>query len=165
MNAKELKEIISKIIKNRKAVIIGLGHPLRGDDYVGSYIAEKLKQLVRSPNILIINAETVPELYTDVIREFKPDILLIIDAVDFGGEPGEIIFSKLCDLEIVERDGLSHALPLYLVLKLMNVEERNVYILGIQPEKMNIGNSMSQKVLERAEIIVKVIKDITQNNF
>ena len=156
---------MNRIIDNKKVAIIGLGHPLRGDDYVGSYIAEKLKQLVRSSNILIVNAETVPELYTDVIREFKPDVLLIIDAVDFGGEPGEIIFSKLCDLEIVERDSLSHALPLYLVLKLMNVEERNVYILGIQPKNMNIRNSMSQKVLEHAEIIVKIIKDITQNNF
>ena len=162
---REFREVLSRIIKDRKVVIIGLGHPLRGDDFIGSYIAEKLQQLIKSSNILIINAETVPELYTDVVREFKPDILLIIDAVDFGGKPGEMIFSRLCDLEMVERNGLSHALPLHLVLRLMNIEEDQVYILGIQPGNITVGNSMSQEVLKRAEVIVKIIRDITRNNF
>ncbi|RLG86736.1 MAG: hydrogenase 3 maturation endopeptidase HyCI [Thermoprotei archaeon] len=162
---REFREVLSRIIKDRKVVIIGLGHPLRGDDFIGSYIAKKLQQLIKSSNILIINAETVPELYTDVVREFKPDILLIIDAVDFGGKPGEMIFSRLCDLEMVERNGLSHALPLHLVLRLMNIEEDQVYILGIQPGNITVGNSMSQEVLKRAEVIVKIIRDITRNNF
>ena len=39
----EIKDRISSILSGKRAFILGIGNELRGDDYVGSYIALNLK--------------------------------------------------------------------------------------------------------------------------
>lgn len=73
-------------------MILGVGNELRGDDAAGVLAVRKLlKKKEKLENVLILEGAQAPENFTSVIRRFSPHFILIIDAGDFGAEPGEII--------------------------------------------------------------------------
>lgn len=69
-----------------KVLILGIGNTLRSDDGLGSILANRLKDKVP---FKVIDAGTTPENYLEKIVKEKPESMIIIDAVDFGGVPGE----------------------------------------------------------------------------
>ncbi len=136
----ELRELIS----GKSCVFLGVGNQGRGDDYIGSYVVSKL----RTENK--IDCGPVPENFTGKIRKLNPEVIIIIDAVDFGGRPGESVFTLAEKAKGVVLS--THALPLSLFCKLF--PESRVYLLGIQPEnfiKMSetvkkAGDSLAEKL-------------------
>ena len=71
----------------KKIAIIGIGNEFKKDDFVGSFIARKLKNVAFSKRVLILDCGTVPESYTDKIIEFNPSHILVIDAAHLGMRP------------------------------------------------------------------------------
>lgn len=68
-----------------------MGNELRGDDAAGVLAVRKLlKKKEQLEDVLIIEGAQAPENFTSVIRRFNPHLVLVIDAGDFGAEPGEI---------------------------------------------------------------------------
>jgi hydrogenase 3 maturation protease len=107
-------------------LILGVGNADRGDDGIGNYVVSKLKTQHK------LDCGPVPENFTGKIRKTNPKTILIIDAVDFGGEPGQTI---LAEAEKAEGMTLStHSLPLSLLCKMLPGSK--IYILGIQPENL-----------------------------
>lgn len=71
---------------------MGVGNELRGDDAAGVLVVRKLQsKKEKLKNVLILEGAQAPENFTSVIRRFAPHMILIIDAGNFDGEPGEII--------------------------------------------------------------------------
>ena len=66
-------------------LIMCIGNRDGGDDRVGPYIADRLKDV-----FTILDCAVVPENYTSVVKKHKPENLIIIDAVEMGLSPGEI---------------------------------------------------------------------------
>ena len=83
-----------------KLVIVGIGHPLRGDDDLGPCLA---RRLVGHINALCIDAGSAPENYLGKIIKFSPDVVLFIDAVDFNKEPG---FYKILEQDQILKTGV-----------------------------------------------------------
>ena len=77
---KGLKEWLSGV---ETLVIGGVGNRLRGDDYVGICIAERL-QLETYVKVKILVFETVPENFLDEIEKINPSHILIVDAAMLG---------------------------------------------------------------------------------
>jgi hydrogenase 3 maturation protease len=77
----------AQFLRGKRVAVIGVGNRMRGDDGVGSVIAERLQELAKG-SLLVIDAETVPENYLGVLLDSKPEVALFVDAVDFGGEVG-----------------------------------------------------------------------------
>ena len=135
---------LREIISGKSYVLLGVGNQGRGDDYIGSYIVSKLKTQNK------IDCGSVPENFTGRIRKLNPEVIIIIDAVDFGGKAGESIFTMAEEAKGVALS--THALPLSLFCKLF--PESKVYLLGIQPEnfkKMSetvkkAGDSLTEKL-------------------
>ena len=69
-----------------KAVILGIGNTMRSDDAIGSLLAGRIKDKLPFP---VYDAGVSPENYLGKIVKGSPDNIIIIDAVDFGGKPGE----------------------------------------------------------------------------
>jgi hydrogenase maturation protease len=86
-----LTELLSQETDRRSIVVIGLGHPLKGDDYVGSLIAKDLRKRIKSSAVvLIVDAEGSPENVINVLNDNNPGLVVLIDAVEAGLEPGSI---------------------------------------------------------------------------
>jgi hydrogenase 3 maturation protease len=146
-----MDRILKKINEGKKVLIIGIGNRLKGDDGVGSIIAEKLKEKIRKENLFVIDAENAPENYTGKIKEISPELLLIIDAVDFGSYPGDFRIFEID--EIKDTTVSTHNFSISLLKKFIKVDE--IYLLGIQPENISFGENLSERVKKSVEKIIE----------
>ncbi|RKZ18594.1 hydrogenase 3 maturation endopeptidase HyCI [bacterium] len=135
-----------------KTVVVGIGNPLREDDYIGCYIAENLKDTVVS-----FNVEVNPEVFINDIVNENPDTIIIFDAADFGGRPGEV---RLIEEGNIDRFTLSsHTIPISFFIHLLKMKtSADIYIIGIQPESTGYREGLSGIVRKTGVDILKRIK-------
>lgn len=144
-------------LRDSKTVIVGIGNILKGDDGAGPLICQQLKQAKISAEL--IDAGTVPENYIQPIIKKAPQNLLVIDAIDFRGEPGSIKIFKPEQLDsiVISTHSLSPGLFVDLVCKNVSVD---VYFIGIQPAQILLGQPVSQKVKLAVQQLSEVLTEI-----
>ena len=135
-----------------KTLVVGIGNPLREDDYIGCYIAENLKDTVVSFNV-VVN----PEVFIDDIVSENPDTILIFDAADFGGRPGEV---RLIEEGNIDRFTLSsHTIPISFFIHLLKMKtSADIYIIGIQPVSTGYREGLSDIVRKTGDDILNKIR-------
>jgi len=146
-----------QFLRGRKVAVIGVGNRMRGDDGVGSLIAERLQELAKG-SLLVIDAETVPENYLGVLLDSKPEFVLFIDAVDFGGEAGEWALVPLSVLG--DKIPTTHTVSLKLLGQVLESNGAKCLLLAIQPKQIGFGAPMSEEVASAAEKIVQTLAQI-----
>jgi hydrogenase 3 maturation protease len=144
--------VLARILKG-KVVIVGVGNVLRGDDGLGPLFVEALKSKVAAT---CINAGNAFENYLGVIIRERPETVLLVDAVHLDMNPGEF---AIVDPSRIEHGGLStHDISPSLFLNFLVEETRcNVFLLGVQPEQIEMGTGISQTVRETLRILEKEI--------
>lgn len=152
-----LKEALQNFFSDqlKRVVLVGVGNPIRGDDGVGVKIIEMLEQK-KLNNVLLLNTETVPEAYTGAVTDYQPTHVLILDAANFNGKPGE---AQLIPVEKIGGTAVStHSLPLTIfasyIQKTLNTK---VTLLGVQPKIIDFGAEISPEVNSAAEEIVEIL--------
>ena len=137
----------------KKVLILGIGNRLRGDDAVGSILAERLMQKVDNP---IIDASDVPENYLGPVEASAADLVIVLDAADLGATPG--------DLSLIEMDQLkdisisTHTANLALLFKAIPQASRpDAVLIAIQPEQTEAGLGLSRSVEVAMEGLEKLL--------
>ncbi len=151
---------LEELFGNAKRVVIcGIGNDIRGDDAFGVLVAERLKELLDNPDVLVLNCGEVPENYTGKIANFKPDLVVLVDAVDFGGEVGEYI---IADPEGTLGEAIStHGLPLKFVTQFMKTMiEAEFVLIGCQPGSTGLFQEPSELIKKRAERLAELLAGI-----
>lgn len=126
-------------------IILGIGNELKYDDGVGPFIISELNKLNLNENVLLINAQTVPENFTGKIRKENPSHIILIDACLMGLNPG--------DYKIVNEDdfvniGIStHSMSLSYFVKFLNQD--NILFIGIEPELLELIDQDSLGSLDK----------------
>lgn len=146
-NLKELENLLTRTRK--KIVFAGIGNVLRSDDGAGVYI---VKHLIENERISKLLAEVSLENYVSRINRMHADILVIVDCIDFKQEPGYC--ALLLPEETYETTVNTHNLTLK---KIADFFTMPVYILGIQPLNLRIGEEMSAPVKKAADEIIQVV--------
>lgn len=82
-----------------------------------------------------------------IIKE-RPDTLIIIDAVDFGGKPGEFRFLEAQDIKTVNLFATHNASISLTINYLQNNLKADIIILIIQPKNINFGDKLSREVAD-----------------
>jgi len=137
-------------LKHSKTLVLGIGNVLKGDDGAGPLVCQKLTQAKVSAEV--IDAGTVPENYIERIIRKRPDNLIIIDAVDFGGAPGEV---RLFEAEQVTPGFFStHILSPHLFLSLIRQRVTiDVFLIGIQASQTRFNSPISPPVADSAKAV------------
>ena len=143
-----------------RTVIFGIGNTLMADDGAGVRALELLTDLPE-------NVETV-ELATGgmtLLHNFDGvDKAIIIDAVDFGGKPGEVRVFRPEDVSSIKTVGYSlHDLDILKVLDLartMGTLPREVFIVAVQPGSLALGEGLSPEVEGALGELAKRILDL-----
>ena len=143
----ELKSILAQ--KDKKKLFVGIGNVLKSDDGTGVYISRKIE--VRD-NISSLTVETSIENYIGKINSINPDILILVDCVDLNLTPGSFKILTLNQIQDITFN--THNISLR---RLSDFFRMQVYILGIQPEKVEFGENISYLVKSVANRIVKQI--------
>jgi len=128
-----------------KVIILGIGNTLRSDDGAGSVLASRIKG--KAP-FVVFDAEENPENYLGKIIREKPDTLVIIDAVDFGGKPGEFKFLQAQEIKTVNLFATHNASISLTINYLQNNLKADIIILIIQPQNINFGDKLSREVAD-----------------
>ena len=135
----------------KKTVVLCVGNRDGGDDAVGPFIADLLHDY-ESDELICIDAGIAPENFTGVVKQYQPDRLIIVDAIEMGIQPGEI--RRVPSNRIGVMHMSTHGIPLSVLVKYFNQYVSTIEIIGIQPKTMN-GN-----ITER---IKKAGKELTMN--
>jgi hydrogenase maturation protease len=151
----EIDRLISSR-KDKKILFVGIGNLLKMDDGAGVYISKRIKN---NGNILKLTVEVSIENYIGKINNLNPDILVLIDCVDMKSEPGTI---KLLDIsQINDYTFNTHNISLK---RLTEFFRMHVYVLAIQPEKIDFGENISYLVKAVADRIIKQINQREVNH-
>ncbi|MEN4028182.1 MAG: hydrogenase maturation peptidase HycI [Methanobacterium sp.] len=156
-----LKQQLKKFLKNHgKVVILGIGNEIKGDDAAGPSTAWKLTELFEeNGEVVVFDGGTVPENYTGLIRKEKPTHIILVDAVEMKNDPGYIRVVK--KEEIVNYNLSTHAMPVSFLIKFMeSTIDADIILIGIQPEKMDLGEGISKEVEKSIGIVVNTLFEL-----
>ena len=91
---KQLEKAMQQLISVNEVpriALLGTGSVLHCADAAGVIIARVLRQnALNGERLLVINAGIAPENKLSELREFGPDLVLIIDAAHMNLEPGRV---------------------------------------------------------------------------
>jgi hydrogenase 3 maturation protease len=156
-------DLSPEIGKHGRIAIIGVGSDLRGDDAAGVEVIRGLRRRVRSSRVLLIEAGVAPENFTSRIKRFRPTLIIVVDAADFGGEPGETIS---VEAEAVGGIPIStHTMPISLLAEYLGEETgARVIFLGVQPKEVGLGSRMSEEVQGSIKGIVDALAKMLRSH-
>ncbi len=155
----DLDEILRK---SKNIVICGIGNDMRGDDAFGVIVADRLRDTITRRDVLIINCGEVPESYVGKIREFKPEAVVFIDAVDFGGNTGEVIVT---DPEGTMGDAIStHSLPLRVLVRYLKetLPGTKFILIGCQPASTGFMEEPCESVKKAADNVTAYLRKLLE---
>lgn len=150
----EVVERIRALLRGRRALLVGVGNPLRGDDAVGSLLAGRLAERGLDA---AIDAETVPENYLGTLLDAPADLILFVDAADHGEAPGACCLGPARIL--AERCSSTHAPSLLLLARMLEGRGKEVWLLGIQPQATEIAAPLSAAVREAADALEEILAE------
>jgi len=105
-----------------------------GDDIAGPLLFKKLHRNVSNMKILL--CETAPEKFLPEVLEARPEVILMVNAVDRGLDPGSVVLEDLLTQEV--KFFLVHKFPLAVLAHVIESELKGVRVmlLGVQVRKM-----------------------------
>jgi hydrogenase 3 maturation protease len=145
-------------LAGRKVVVVGIGNTLRGDDGAGSLVADRLRAW--HPDV-VFDAAQAPENYLAPIRRAAPDVVVLVDAADFGGRPGEV---RTASAEDVEGSMMgTHAAPLSMFMRVLKEDTgADVMLLAVQAVTTELGGDLSDEVAGAVDGLVSRLNEILE---
>lgn len=134
---------------SERILFAGIGNLLRSDDGVGVTLCRKI---IPTENRQILLAEMSIENYIGKINRMAPEKLILVDCVDFGQRPGYWKFLPVEELK--ETTFHTHHISLKTVSELFDMP---VWVLGIQPRRLEFGESLSPDVQATADHLAEII--------
>jgi len=138
-----------------RILVLGVGHPLMGDDAAGLEAARLLR--VKGCGCV----EECPggaELCIHVVRVHSPELLIVVDAA-LGLEPGEVAVYE--GEPGPEWPAIStHGIPPPLVHRLLADAARRVVYLLLGVEKVELGAPLSVRAAEAARKAAEALSEI-----
>jgi hydrogenase 3 maturation protease len=132
-------------------LVMCIGNRDGGDDAVGPYVADQLKK----SDIDVIDCGTVPESYTGDVKQKKPNILIIVDAVDMGLKPGDIRIIPKEKIGVMHIS--THGIPLSVLINYLEQYVESIFFIGIQAQKMS--GKITDIVKNSTDKLVKKIQN------
>jgi len=149
-------------------IVLGIGNRLGGDDAAGTCVVDMLNPALRTlsagqhgakallpAEIMAIDASTAPESYTSVIRQHRPDLLILVDAADMGLPPGSL--RTIAPEKISVLSFSTHHMPLSMFISYVEEFCGKVLLVGVQPERTEAGSGISKAVRKSMKKLAEVI--------
>ena len=139
-------------------MVIGLGNPLMSDDGLGLVALERLReQWELPPEVELVDGGTWGLSLLPVIEDAGR--VLFLDAVDTGTTPGTAMMvdrariprylaTKISPHQVDLRDALA-------VAELRGRLPDQIVVLGLQPERVELRNGLSQTLIEGLDGLVE----------
>ena len=143
-----------------RVAVLGIGHELCGDDAAGIILARELNARAGIyEGLLALETGPAPENFTGTVRRFSPDLVLLVDAAQMDGAPGEIRWLDWQNLSGISAS--THTMPLDIIVAYLTAELGcQAGFLGIQPAGNAVGAPLSPQVQEAVESTVQTLMQV-----
>ena len=140
-------------------LVLGVGNILLSDEGVGVHVIEALKSRSMPPDVEVLDGGTASLELLNIMA--NRDKVIVVDAVEGGGEPGTIYSFTPDDIKYHSVTFTSlHQISLLETLtdaKYLGIAPRAVIILGIEPKKMDLGLEMTQEVAATLPRVIELV--------
>jgi hydrogenase maturation protease len=148
--------------QRRRLLVLGMGNTLCSDDGVGAVAARQLRLLPRA-GVLVAEIGTA---ILDAIPLLEwAERALVIDAMQAGGRPGTIYWAKHEALCCRSKSRTAHDRDLSVALDLLprQVAGPELYVLGVEPESIEIGLGLSSTVRQALPAVLTIANGILRD--
>jgi len=140
-------------------VVVGIGNELLGDDSVGIHVIRELARRGVPSDTTLIEAGTAVDMLWD---EFAgAGKVIVVDAVKGGGPPGSVyryLYGECPEGLGVTQSGHEVGLRDKLVaLELMGYTLPEVVVVGVEPERMELGAGLSSCLRNQLPAVVDIV--------
>ncbi len=146
-----------------RVVVIGVGNPLLGDEGVGVTAVERLREQGVPEEVEIVDAGT--DSLDALLDATDAERVIIVDAVDAGGEAGTLYrfdAAKLMEAETLRPLLSLHQMTLkesVALAELSGFDRRRLVVVGVQPALVGPRMGLSDAVAERFDALLDMIRD------
>lgn len=139
-----------------KTVVFGIGNRLRGDDGIGPFVVDELSVEINRDDVIFISSESAPENFLGKIESIGPEKLIIVDAVDFGKEPGTV--DKI-DINSVKKHSLTtHKMPLTVFIDYLQKKINfKLVFIGVQPKNIGFCETLSKECRDSLKKVKEMV--------
>jgi len=138
-----------------RVCLVGIGNRARGDDGAGPSLIDRLEGRVAAR---CLDAGVVPENHAERIAALRPDVVLLLDAVNFGATPGAV---SLAPAAAADGGISSHNLPLRLLGEYLQAHgPAAVLLLGIQPESTACDRPLTGRVARTVDRLAELLTSL-----
>lgn len=147
----------------KRVAVIGVGNILMGDEGLGVHALPPLREALGelSGEVELVDAGTA---LLDIIDDYTAcDVLIVMDVVRTGGEPGAIYRFETEDLTRSRGSGTPTSLHELSVLEVLDMERLTgrhvprVIVVGMEPERITTSLEMSRTVADRLPLLVETV--------
>jgi hydrogenase maturation protease len=175
----DFREQLQQLLQGR-VCFMGLGNVDYGDDGFGVRLAEELKFEVRSPKSEgrreepgrsssdlglwshVIVAGATPERVIGRVADESFDHVIFLDAVEFGGAPGSVVFLNADEMTARFPQISTHKISLGLLAKWAEASgTTKAWLLGVQPESLKPGVELTPAVQATLELLRELVRDVS----
>ena len=148
-----------------RILIAGVGNELRKDDGFGPAVVRELHEVADTLEADIIDFGQ--RLYDLLLRMREYDVVIIVDAIEGDGKPGDVYIAGPEDVCNITTVGLNphHAdlKELIFVGKEMGSLPEDVYVIGCHPEDVSWGIGLTTAVAEKMKVVINLIQNLIKN--
>ena len=144
-------------------IVLGIGNRLGGDDAAGTHAVDMLNRRRKKAtgssrsDIMAIDTGTAPESYASVIRQHRPDLLIMVDAADMGLPPGTLRIIPPEKISVLSFS--THHMPLSMLVSYVNEFCGKILLVGVQPEGTEMNKYLSKVVRKSVKELVELIQE------
>jgi hydrogenase maturation protease HycI len=147
---------LSRRLRGKQTVILGIGNPLQGDDAIGPCLVDLLHGRVEAT---LINAGEVPENYLNAIQAACPEVVLIIVALELGADPGYVAVMDADRLRAIENFTRNPGLA-FLAVMIQDGTGAEVILLGVQPKATKFAAELTKSVSQTLHALEDLLVNV-----
>jgi len=159
----QLRELLNSRSSKARLAIVGVGHPMRGDDYAGSYTVKAIMKATDGAlpeGVYLFDAEDSVEALIGNLAKLGLKHMIFIDACEMGLRPGEA--SLLSVAETSYPFFTTHGIPLKVLAERL-LSKSKVWVLAIQPKQSGFDVSLSQEIqLTATKVSELITRDLVE---
>jgi len=141
-----------------RTCVLGIGEGQWGDDGLGVQLAQSLQE-AGCRNVVL--AGTTPESWIGWIRRVGFENVLLLDALEFPGEPGSVVLLDSAHLRSRFPQVSTHKLTLGTLARLIEDEgTTGVCCLGVKPASLAQGACLSEPVKATLELLKELLVEV-----
>lgn len=140
--------------KTDESAFICLGNKDRADDGIGLIIAERLAKIYPQ-NVFSEEEEDISTLLLFILEKEIYKSIVLIDAVEFGAEPGSILVSSKIETSVKQIS--THTIPYQEIARLLETKNREFLFIGIQVKNLSFLEDISEEVLKAANQVLELL--------